>query len=309
MSATASSTVFTEEQTRLPRWVNTLLVIALGWALAVLTIKLFFTVETSFTSATVAQPVSAVSKQDNDPVKLANVTANLHLFGDASQAPVAVEEAPKEAPVTDTSLQLELAGVFAYDPAEKAIAIINQRGKDQSAYGVGDKVVGEVTLEEVHKEYVILSNRGKRERLKLPENSQPIATRPIQQASTQQQGQARNAQAGEQSGVPLDLPTTPGALRDTLARNPSMLGRIVAAEPYQENGKLLGYKITPKQNPEILEAQGILAGDVITRVNNIQLNSQKQGIRALRNAVKAQALEVTVLRDGAEIPLSISLAQ
>ena len=65
-------------------------------------------------------------------------------------------------------------------------------------------------------------------------------------------------QAGDNSGAPIDLPTTPGALRDTLARNPSMLGRIVAAEPYQENGKLLGYRITPKQNPEILEAQGIL---------------------------------------------------
>ena len=94
-----------------------------------------------------------------------------------------------------------------------------------------------------------------------------------------------------------------------MARNPALLGRVVAAEPYQENGKLLGYRITPKQNPEILEAQGIVSGDVITRVNNIQLNSQKQGIRALRNAVKADNLEIVVLRDGVEIPLSISLAQ
>ena len=108
---------------------------------------------------------------------------------------------------------------------------------------------------------------------------------------------------------PLELPSNPGELRDTLARNPAILGRIVAAEPYQENGKLLGYRITPKQNPEILEAQGIVAGDVITRVNNIQLNSQKQGIRALRNAVKAENLEVTILRDGIEVPISISLAQ
>ena len=89
----------------------------------------------------------------------------------------------------------------------------------------------------------------------------------------------------------------------------SMLGRVVSAEPYQENGKLVGYRITPKQNPEILEAQGIVAGDIITRVNNIQLNSQKQGIRALRNAVKAQNLEVMILRDGVEVPITISLAQ
>lgn len=312
MSATTGSMTFNDQPARLPKWANTLLVIALGWALAVLMIKFFFPVSVSSNNTVaVSEPANIVRKADTNPVTLAQVTARQHLFGDATKAPVEAPSEPVTAPVTDTSLQLELSGVFAYDPAEKAIAIINQRGKEQGAYGIGDKIVGEVTLEEVHKDYVILNNRGKRERLKLPENVQPIATRPLPVASSNAQGQGSNGvnEGNAGAGGPVDLPTTPGALRDTLARNPSMLGRIVAAEPYQENGKLLGYRITPKQNPEILEAQGILPGDVITRVNNIQLNSQKQGIRALRNAVKAQALEVTILRDGAEIPLSISLAQ
>jgi len=309
MSATATATQYSNKPSKLPRWVNALLVIALGWALAVLSLKLLPAPAMAFTNVAVAP--TQTSNQAIDPTKLATITAGLHVFGDASKNTAKVVETKKEEPVVKTTLKLQLAGVFAYSPAEKAIAIISAGSDEQSAYGIGDKVTGEVTLEEVHKEYVILNNRGKRERLDLPEDSQPIAMRPVQQvqqASTQ--GQAGNSAAGSaDNGAPIELPTTPGALRDTLARNPSMLGRIVAAEPYQENGKLIGYRITPKQNPEILEAQGIVAGDVITKVNNIQLNSQKQGIRALRNAVKAQALEVTVLRDGAEIPLSISLAQ
>ena len=304
---------FTDKPARLPRWVNTLLVIALGWALAVLSMKLlpvFLPMpETDYRTNPVVAPVGAQNKAV-DPLKQAQITAGLHLFGDASNAPVAVavvEEEPKIA--GETKLQLVLSGVFAYTPAERAIAIISEGSNEQSAFGIGDKIVGEVTLEEVHRDYVVLNNRGVFEKLSLPENVQPIAMRPLPQAtSNQSQGQASNAGGGA-SQAPIELPSNPGALRDVLARNPSMLGRIVSAEPYQENGKLVGYRITPKQNPEILEAQGIVAGDVITRVNNIQLNSQKQGIRALRNAVKAQALEVTVLRDGAEIPLSISLAQ
>ncbi len=309
MSATTNATQYSDKPSRLPRWVNTLLVIALGWALAVLSLKLLPAPAMAFQSAAVVPNQTAT--QNVDPMQLASITAGLHLFGDASKNTKEVVAEKKEEPVKKTSLQLALSGVFAYSPAEKAIAIISAGSDDQSAYGIGDKVTGEVTLEEVHKEYVILNNRGKRERLDLPEDSQPIAMRPVQQAqaTTSTQGQASNGAAGSANDAPIELPTTPGALRDTLARNPSMLGRIVAAEPYQENGKLLGYRITPKQNPEILEAQGIVAGDVITKVNNIQLNSQKQGIRALRNAVKAQALEVTVLRDGAEIPLSISLEQ
>jgi len=300
---------FADKPSRLPRWVNTLLVIVLGWALAVLTMKLLPQAETNFRTELDVVPVSATNTTP-DPAVLAKITAGLHLFGDASSAPVEAKEVVQKEEAKETKLNLQLAGVFDYTPKERAIAIISAGSNEQSAYGIGDKVSGETTLKEVHKDHVILSNRGKEEKLSLPENVQPIAMRPLPQATSNAQGQANNAGQGqEQAGAPIDLPTTPGALRDTLARNPSMLGRIVAAEPYQENGKLLGYRITPKQNPEILEAQGILAGDVITRVNNIQLNSQKQGIRALRNAVKAQALEVTVLRDGAEIPLSISLAQ
>jgi len=265
MSATAGATLYDSSPSRLPRWVNTLLI----------------------------------------------AIAARHLFGDA--AAKVVEKPVKDkpaAPPKETSLNLELAGVFAYEPEELAVAIISAGSAEQTAYGIGDKVSGEVTLKAVYPEYVLLDNRGKEEILKLPENVQPIATRPIQQTNTAQASNTGGPAPGsEDFGQPVELPQSPGALRDTLARNPSLLGRVVAAEPYQENGKLLGYRITPKQNPEILEAQGIIAGDVITRVNNIQLNSQKQGIRALRNAVKAENLEVVVLRDGVEVPLSISLAQ
>jgi general secretion pathway protein C len=226
------------------------------------------------------------------------------LFGDASDKPAVVKkEKPKE-PITETKLNLQLAGVFAFEPAENAIAIISSGNAEQNAYGVGDKINSDTSLEEVHSDHVVLRNRGKLEKLALPENVQPIAMRPIQSA-TEDTGEGEEADPNQ----PVELPTNPRELRDTLARNPSMLGRVVAAEPYQENGKLVGYRITPKQNPEILEAQGIVGGDVITRVNNIQLNSQKQGIRALRNAVKAENLEVVVLRDGIEVPISISLAQ
>lgn len=307
MSATTAATLFASSPSRLPRWVNTLLVVLMGYALAVVTLKLL----PAPTAAAIAPANGAAAQLQSapDPLKLGETIAARHLFGDVAAKPEAkVEEEVKAAPV-ETKLNLQLAGVLAYEPEELAIAIISAGSSEQSAFGIGDKVSGETTLKAVFPDYVLLDNRGKEEILRLPENVQPIATRPIQQVNAGQAGNNGRVQRSEDFGQPVDLPTTPGALRDALARNPSMLGRVVAAEPYQENGKLLGYRITPKQNPEILEAQGIIAGDVITRVNNIQLNSQKQGIRALRNAVKAENLEVVILRDGIEIPLTISLAQ
>lgn len=303
MSATSSSLSVSDKPARLPRLTNSLLVVGIGIALALVSLKLL-PKSAPAPSDSLSPTATTVGSNAPGPLELARGIAAIHLFGDASKQPVQIVDAPKEAPITETSLNLQLAGVFAFEPADQAIAIISAGSAEQNAYGVGDKISGETTLEAVYTDHVILRNRGKLEKLALPENVQPIALRPIQSASS-----GNSNQSQQDPSQPLDLPTNPRELRDTLARNPSILGRVVAAEPYQENGKLVGYRITPKQNPEILEAQGIVAGDIITRVNNIQLNSQKQGIRALRNAVKAENLEVVILRDGIEVPISISLAQ
>ena len=291
---------------RMPRWVNNLLVIVIGYALATLSIKMLPAAQSSVDLASGSPAeITQANKPSIDKMAISKQIAARHLFGDAT---VKVVEKPKptvKKPATTTKLNLKLVGVFAYEPQEKAMAIIGTASNEESAFRVGDKVIGEVTLKAVYTDRVILNNRGRDEVLRLPENVTPIATRrPVAQAASQSN---RNNAAANQG--PVELPTTPGALRDTLAKNPSMLGRVVAAEPYQVNGKLVGYRIIPKQNPEILEAQGIIAGDIITKVNNIELNSQKQGVRALRNAVKAQTLDVTILRDGVEVPLSISLAE
>lgn len=293
-----------EKTPRLPKLANMLLVGAIGIALAFLTLKFLPNSAPALQASVVSAEQISISAAAPPPTTLAQKIASIHLFGDASRKPVKADKPKPAEPIKDTSLNLQLAGVFAFTPAENAIAIISAGSAEQNAYGIGDKISGETSLEEVHSDHVIIRNRGKLEKLALPENVQPIAMRPIQSTAT-----TVSSNNNPQLDQPIELPSNPRELRDQLARNPSLLGRVVAAEPYQENGKLVGYRITPKQNPEILEAQGIVAGDVITRVNNIQLNSQKQGIRALRNAVKAENLEVVVLRDGIEVPLSISLAQ
>lgn len=300
---------------RFPRWANTLLVVAIGVALAFVTMKAipaYLPVNDAPVGGDQSTFSSTQTKSDSGPNvrQLANAISQRHMFGDFT-APVEVKnepEAPKE--VTDTRLNLKLAGVFAYNPIERSMAIMSVDNGDQEAFQIGSRIVGETTLEEVHRDHVIIKNRGKFEKVSMAEDIKPLPASQIRQAQPAQATNTGGAGAGVDPNAPVELPSTdPGAVRDYLAKNPALLGRVVAAEPYQENGKLLGYRITPKQNPEILEAQGIVAGDIITRVNNIQINSQKQGIRALRNVVKAEQLEVMVLRDGIEVPLSISLSQ
>lgn len=301
-----SQTSMSGALTSLPRWTNTVLVGAIGVTLALLTIKMLSANTDTVVPAASGASAPTVTRSGPDTLTLARGIAAHHVFGDATKKP-APKPVERAAPVEETRTNLQLAGVFASNPQEDAIAIISSGNAEQSAYGVGDKITGEISLKEVYPDYVIITNRGRDEKLGLPEDSTPVAVSNNLPTASATPSTVSTQQ--EDLSQPLQLPSSPGELRDTLARNPSILNRVVSAEPYQENGKLLGYRITPKQNPEILEAQGIIAGDVITRVNNIDLNSQRQGIRALRNAVKADNLAVTVLRDGVEIPINISLAQ
>jgi general secretion pathway protein C len=50
------------------------------------------------------------------------------------------------------------------------------------------------------------------------------------------------------------------------------------------------------------------SGDVITEINGSRLNSPVQGLAMLQAVLNADQVEVRVLRDGTEIPLTFSLA-
>ena len=107
MSATVN-TAFANSVSHLPRWVNTLLVVLIGVALASLTVKLLpqsFDVDTSISSGAGAADAAP------DPAALSQQIAAVHLFGnpDAKTEPVAKPVAP---PV-ETRLNLQLAGVLA----------------------------------------------------------------------------------------------------------------------------------------------------------------------------------------------------
>ncbi|MDO6461747.1 type II secretion system protein GspC [Granulosicoccaceae sp. 1_MG-2023] len=280
-------------------WISIALVILLAWVLAGLTLR-FFNLGTETVVSTRPLPPARNGAGPGDSIaQIGQRVAGLHLFGKAGEVAVETEPDPRDAP--ETSLNLRLAGVVAYHPADMALAIISAGGREEEVYGIGDKIVGNASLKAVFPDRVIIENRGREEVLKLPEDVAPVAL-PSSPRNTSKTVQ--NA-----ASAPVELPSSPRELRDKLVQNPSILGKIVAATPYQQGGKLVGFRLQPKQNSEILEAQGIMANDVITQVNGIALNSQKQGIRALRNLVKANSIELTVLRDGVEMPVMISLDQ
>ena len=288
---------------KLASWVSRLLVILIAYVAA--TISLRF-VPIDETQASVAPPAVALEVQAVGSPSMAEVArdaARKNIFGVAGSKPtkaVVREVAPQV-----TTLNLSLVGVYSAQPADRALAIISANGKPEEVFRVGDTITGRATLQEVKINEIVIDNGGRREIVKLPEK---VASTGRSTGLENLPGASAQTTTGnQQGGAPIELPESPKEIRDTLVQNPAMLNKLVSAVPYRENGRILGYRLTPKQSGGLLETNGILPGDVVTRVNGIALANQKNGIRALRKLVKATSVDLTILRDGVEIPISIPL--
>ncbi len=288
---------------KLAPWVSRLLVLFIGYLAAIIALRF---VPVQNTQAAVLAPanssVSEVAAASIPSVReIANDAAAQNIFGAPGVKPVKVERAPQ--PVVDTKLNLKLIGVYTADPAESAMAIISSNGKPEEVFRVGETITGRAVLTEVLQNEVRIDNAGREEKLILPEivasTGSNISNANLPGANIAQQAQGNNA--------PIELPDSPKEIRDTLVKNPAILNKLVSAVPYRENGRILGYKITPKQQDGLLANYGVLPGDVVTRVNGIALANQKNAIRALRKLVKAPSIDISILRDGAELPVSIAL--
>lgn len=95
-------------------------------------------------------------------------TAEYHLFGVASNAPVSKPQ-PRQVEAPVTRLRLELHGVTEASTPEYSSAIVAQKGKSGEFFRVGDKVQGRTILQAVYHDRVMLETSGKLETLKFDE--------------------------------------------------------------------------------------------------------------------------------------------
>jgi len=270
--------------TRLPALVDLTLIAVIVWLLAGLTWQLVPAPQAGSAPAqnrgtqNVAQP----PKQD-----YASSIVKHNLFGVAPANSAHLAQPVTDAP--DTQLNLELRGVLAYDPEASALAIISEGRGNEKVYAIGDELPGSATLQEVLADHVILKRNGRLEKLRLPEESTPIAV-----ATTARKG----ADVSQLSA---------GQLRDNIVKDPMQFARKVRTIPHKENGKLIGYKLRARDYEAVLAQYGLQPNDIVTEVNGTALNNPKTSLRALRSLATATEINATIVRDGVEMPIFVSL--
>jgi len=269
----------------LPPIFTLILIIACSYTLSKITWS--FIPDTTQASAPNIKPVNSRKTTTNNNYRQ---IADAHLFGIFQQT--TTQAVKTDAP--ETRLNLVLKGVLATNPMEYGSAII-ALGKNgaEKTYAIGEKV-SSATLKEIYADRVILERSGKLETLRmLKENDSGLV----------ESSSSSNSKPAAASG--------PGAvlsdIRKQILKNPTSFGKFAIPVPVKKNGVVQGYRLQPQGDRALFNAVGLEPSDVITAVNGVKLSNPANGLKALRSLQQAKSINLTILRNGSEMPLHFNI--
>lgn len=279
-----------ERSGQLAKLVNLLLVIWLAWLLASLS---WFIVPEPVVEP-VPSPAIVAPPQRNQPGVDEHQIAAWHLFG------VAGEEAPvKAVPVAvapETRLKLTLRGLFASDDSAGGRAIIGDPKGKEETYAVGDPVPGGAKLHEIYPDRVMLERNGRYETLKLPKDRSSVSSGPGRTTRSTGAGTSGREQAAAFTKY-----------RNEVKENPAALLNYVRATPARQNGQFIGFRLQAGKMRDAFNELGLKPGDIVTSINSVKIDSPAKGMKAMQALGEGESVNVTLLRGGQEVSMSLTL--
>ena len=276
-----------------------LLIAALGYRMAELTWRVVPVTE----SEEIITPEPAVATmQIAKPLIDASISQS-NLFGRVEIA--AAPKVEEQAVVPETRLNLTLLGVISSSTVGTAKAIISDASGNEEYYSVGMQVPGGASLEEIHADYVMLKRNNRLEMLRLPADESVAGMPGGGGGMSVPPSMATASQPGRRVLPPNTMGTdnrSTGAMlheyRDALNQDPQSVMDLVRAEPVREGDKLIGYRVSPGRDRQLLSRFGLRAGDVVTMVNGVRLDNPVKGLEIIQNLQTAGQVNIEVMRNG-----------
>ncbi|MGN7159310.1 type II secretion system protein N [Sphingomonas sp. SAFR-052] len=179
-----------------------------------------------------------------------------------------------------TGIQAVLKGVVFARPAELSVAFVSVGNEPAKPVKPGDALAG-AQVTEIRRDRIILNNGGRLEYLAFPD--------PFGQATPT---------PGQSAPAPVIGQTAPAPAAPSVAPPPSAQAVLSRLNATPVAG---GYAIGANPPP------GMRAGDVVQSVNGAAMTDQSAVNAAIAGAAASGQAQVTILRDGKPITVSIPI--
>ncbi|WP_353572155.1 type II secretion system protein GspC [Candidatus Albibeggiatoa sp. nov. BB20] len=205
---------------------------------------------------------------------------NAHLFGQAkvkktqnnfTNKPLQSDDIP------ETKLKINLQGIYYSDNPNHSFIIV-----DNKKMSTNHSIKTGVKLYQIQPKHIVLQRNHKFESSKLRE-AEPIHSQTIAANNTP------NTQAPE---------NLLAAYQRQLKTNPEALTQLARIRPAYDEGKLIGYRLDVGKDKSLLSQFNLQVGDILTTVNDVELDSPLKGLSLIQQLSEADQLNLTVLRNG-----------
>lgn len=244
-----------------------------------------------FTSESITQwqPKSSNNQSTNvgSSVNLTELQ-NGQLFGQYQEQQKVVEKTKvQDAP--KSQLNVVLVGVVTSTNPNKSLAVIANRGK-QETYGIGEVIEGtRAKLYQVQQDRVIVDNSGRNETVMLeglkyarPEPRQVSEPPPVSQDKLEQ-------------------------IRDEIRQDTKQVFQYVRMSMVKTGNDVVGYRLSPGKDPALFNAVGLESGDIATQINGLDLKDSAAMGEIFKSLSELTELTLTVERDGQPYEIYIEL--
>ncbi|USD65189.1 type II secretion system protein GspC [Vibrio sp. SCSIO 43136] len=232
-------------------------------------------------SAVVVANGQAVTSDDSVATLL-----NGHLFGRYSEKQVVKPVTPTVVDAPKTRLNLNLVGVVASSDPSRSLAIIANRGK-QDTYGLEEPIEGtRASLKAVFADRVIIENQGKDETLML----QGIEYSKLSQQVATQSPTSNIAASFNRNEL--------DKIREQITQNPQSVMKYIRLSQVREGSELKGYRVSPGAERELFDAVGLQDGDIAKQLNGADLTDPAAMGQIWQSMNDLTELNLTVERNG-----------
>ena len=185
----------------------------------------------------------------------------------------ALLEALEDSLPPKTSLPIRLFGVTYSNSGINNFAILGFTLKEQKRYKENDLISGDITLDSIESNFVVINRGGIRERVSFDKDN-----------------------SLETIKIEVIKLTEPSMKTDAL----SSLHKVMSFKPYFSEGKLEGYEISSGQEEELFNQSGLKKGDVLIAVNGLNFNDP-----SLAKEMSLSNARLDLLRDKKAVSLTV----
>ncbi|MDM8566545.1 type II secretion system protein GspC [Candidatus Halobeggiatoa sp. HSG11] len=211
--------------------------------------------------------------------------SNAYLFGNTNVLTTHIATQIKSPILPDTKLNLKLQGIYHGSTSYAAIMLNDIK----SFYQAGDSLPNGTILHAIFPKKVILLRDGNYETLRFMGNKDNKVNRFIR----------KNAKSKPEKLL--------AEYQRQLKHNPQQLTKLVRISAVNRDGKLLGYRIKPKKDTNLLSQFNLKTGDILTTVNGVKLNSPLKALGLIQKLATTDKVEFEVLRNGQKVFLSFDV--